>query len=84
MYEIIVKQDFDGYFERVARQIASYALAPKFKRIIVTAGPYRSDALTVNKVKDDPEAINLDFYSAIRNGFGQLTETDLREAAKLI
>ena len=82
--DIIVKSDFDGYFEHLARQIVSFADAPKYKRVIVTAGPYRPNALSINRVKDDPDAINLDFYSAIRNGFGSLSETDLVEAAKLI
>lgn len=82
--DIIIKSDFDGYFERLTRQIVSLAQSPKAKRVIVTAGPYRCDALTVNKVKDDPDAVNLDFYSAIRNGFGSLSQEDLIQAAKLI
>lgn len=82
--DIIVQSDFDGYFEQLARRIISLAVAPKFKRVIVTAGPYRPHALTVNLVEDDPEAVNLDFYSAICGGFGSLSEDDLVEAAKLI
>jgi hypothetical protein len=79
---ICVESDYGGYFEAIARKIVSLAPNPKYKRMIVTAGPYRLYALTVDKVDD--ETVQLDFYSAIRAGFGSLSENDLIEAAKLI
>ena len=82
MPQIIVKSDYDGYFESLARKILGYAENPKYKFIEVTAGPYRADALSVRRVDDT--TVQLDFYSAIRNGFGSLSENDLVEAAKLI
>ncbi len=83
---IEVKTDFDGYFERLTKKIVEIATEMnkpfRFERIEVTAGPYRCDALTINRV--DEKTVNMDYYSAIRTGFGRLTEEDLQEAAKLL
>lgn len=85
---LVVKSDYNGYFEGLARKIISLAEQAghefKYKTVIVTAGPYRSDAMTVNKVPEDETAVRIDFYSALRNGFGSLEEGDLARAGLLL
>jgi hypothetical protein len=86
MPEIIVEVDFDGYFENLTRQIIARARSNghefKFKKVTVTAGPWRSVACSVNKV--DNNTVNLDFYSALRTGFGIITDDDLAGIGKLL
>ena len=79
MPEIIVEIDYDGYFERLTRQIVEQAQHNGhkfvFNKIIVNAGPWRSVACSVDKVDDN--TVRLSYYAAIRRGFGQLTDDDL-------
>lgn len=83
--EIVVESDYDGYFAKVVDQLvathARYDGAFNHSRIVVTAGPYRPYAVQFEK---DGDTIRLDFYAAIRNGFGQLSGSDLRELARLL
>lgn len=79
---VIVVSDYDGYFEGLTRKIISLVENPKYKNVRVTAGPFRPHALTVNY--EDKDTVNFDFYSAIRNGFGSLSEADMYCAAKLL
>lgn len=80
--KLIVEQDYDGYFERLTKQIVGYVRNPKYKEVVVTSGPYRLDAVSVYKISDD--AVRLDYYAALRKGFGTLTEQNMRDVAKLL
>jgi len=80
--EIAVLTDYDGYFEWLVKSWVDKKEEQKtpFKhsKIMITAGPYRSEAVTAEKGIDG-NTIHLDFYSALRTGFGQLTEKDVQE-----
>lgn len=70
--ELEVKQDFDGYFENLVKQAIDVKKSKgekfRWKKIIITAGPYRDYDM---HGKRTPEGdLNIDFYSAVRNGFG--------------
>jgi hypothetical protein len=86
MPQIIVEMDYDGYFERLGRRIVELAEntgKPLWcETVVITAGPYRTYALDVSR--RDPSTAHLDFYSAIRKGYGSLPEADLQRAADLL
>ena len=83
--ELVVNSDYDRYFERlvdgwIQRKRASGEPFGHDK-IVVTAGPYRPDAVTAQS-KDG--RLSLDFYSALRTGFGSLSEADIEGIIKLL
>jgi hypothetical protein len=84
--EVVVLHDFDGYFEHLTRRILARAdalgHALRYKVVQVDAAPYRGDGLRVVEV--DPDTVRLDFYSALRKGFGSLSAQDLDDAARLL
>lgn len=84
--EIVVESDFDGYFERLTRKIVDDAAERghefKHKKAVVSAGPWRAQALRV--VSLDAETVSVDYYSALRTGFGALSEDDTRAAGELL
>lgn len=72
--KITVGSDFDGYFERLVRRLVECKLgAFKHSEVIITAGPWRPYAV---QYRSEGEVLRLDFYAALRNGFGELTEED--------
>lgn len=77
--EITVKSDFDGYFEKLVRgwvkQLRDEDKRLRHKRIVIEAGAYRSSAVATKS--DGIDTLSLDFYSAIRNGFGGLSDADV-------
>jgi hypothetical protein len=85
--EVVVVRDYDGYFERLTRHILARAVAighvVKHKRVLVDAGPWRANALSVHEI-DGGMSVRLDFYSALRTGFGSLSAQDLDDAARLL
>lgn len=74
--EIIVLQDYDGYFEGWYESMRLYGLQPKCEKVIITAGPYRSNAV-ICEPSNDGKTLEIDFYSALRNGFGGLSTEDV-------
>ena len=84
--EVMVEHDFDGYFEHLTRRILARAdalgHALKYRRVVVDAGPWRADALSVIHV--DADTVRLEYYSALRKGFGSLSAEDLDAAARLL
>jgi len=78
---IIVEKDYDGYFESLVRSwIKQHKEAGnKFlhKTLRIVSGPYRSSAVTMRS--DGESRMTLDFYSAIRSGFGELTDEDVQD-----
>lgn len=71
MINLIIKSDYDGFFEawssRVKEELEKKSST--IKEIVVTAGPYRSYGMTY-ELNQDKTRLELDFYSAVRNGFG--------------
>ena len=82
---IEVESDYDGFFESlVSRWIDRKEAAGKeFKHSVVgiSAGPWRSYAVSYS-AKDD--RIHLDFYSAVRTGFGDLSSADVEAIIDLL
>jgi len=80
-----VLSDYDRYFERL---VDSWVMKKReagetFNHtvIVVTAGPYRESAVSYES-KDG--ILHLDFYSALRTGFGHLSQEDIQEIIKLL
>ena len=73
MPTITIEQDYDGYFETLVRKWCEKKLSNgqtlKHAAIVVDSGPYRSSALSY---RSEGDTLYLDFYSAIRVGFGKL------------
>ena len=80
--EITVINDYDGYFRGWAVSLAAEleTLNSNIKEIIVNSGPYRSYGM---KYIVDDGVVWLDFYSAVRNGFGSIGCTT-KELAKTL
>lgn len=73
---ICVKKDYDGYFTGlVLSWCKSKTTEFKSKAIILSAGPYRPDA--VSCYHDHEGRLHIDFYAAIRAGFGGLSTEDV-------
>lgn len=77
---VIVIKDYDDFFRREAERIAT-ELPQVGLTINVISGPYRDCDVDVTNSKSNPKNITLDYYSAIRAGFGQLWHD---EVVKLI
>lgn len=83
--QLIILSDYDHYFERL---VEHWILSKereggtfKHKTITVTSGPYRPDALSFQSKGDD---LHLDFYSALRAGFGYLSNEDVEAIKDLL
>jgi hypothetical protein len=73
---IYTKKDYDGYFtELVISWCKKKTTSFKSKAIYVTAGPFRLD--TVTCYHDKRGNLHIDFYSAIRSGFGALSKEEI-------
>ena len=70
-----VLRDYDGYFEREAKSIAA-ELPQLGYEITVYAGPYASADVSYS-VNNEKKQINLEYYSAVRVGFGRLWHDDV-------
>lgn len=74
--KLTVISDYDGFFESLVRRwLAELRTPPKHREILISAGPYRAQAVEVLESKDK-QSIHLDFYSALRAGFGSLSDLD--------
>lgn len=84
--EVVVEEDYDGYFESfvkglIARKAERRTQEFKHFKIVITAGPWRPYAVMWEE-KDD--GLYLDFYSALRRGFGSLSSEEVDELTKLL
>jgi predicted SpoU family rRNA methylase len=80
--DLLVESDYDGYFEAiVAAWIEQHEGPFTHQRIVVTAGPWRSAAVSFEK---DGTTLHLDFYSALRAGFGGLSSEDVRQLVAML
>ncbi len=81
---VVVVNDFDGFFEKWSNELAEELEKTNQKTIhtiSVTSGPYRSSALTYQLT--DTGVLKLDFYSAVRSGFGSVGVTQKKFAQLL-
>lgn len=74
--KITVLNDYNGYFERLVRRWLKECPSGR-SEIVISASPYRSCAVSCRV--DQENVLHLDFYSAIRNGFGSLSKHDVDE-----
>lgn len=83
--KIIIKKDFDGYFKKLVEGWVEQKVASgkKFnnKEIVVIGVPRMLSAITY---KQEDQRITLCFYSALRSGFGLLTEQEIKEVIALL
>lgn len=72
--EIKIVRDYDDYFSDWAKKLRDELtkLDVPIKCISVEAGPYRSYGMKYNIEGD---TLSLDFYSGVRNGFGNIGVT---------
>jgi hypothetical protein len=80
--QIIVERDYDRFFERWATRLAEElaSIGSTIHTIRVDSGPYRSYGIQ-HILKDN--VLELDFYSAVRNGFGSIGISPAELAAEL-
>jgi len=77
---IETKSDYDNYFTAMVQNWCEQKITPfKSKTIEITAGPYRMNAVTA---KRNGSILQLDFYSALRNGSGKLGNNEVEEIIK--
>lgn len=82
--KITIDSDYDGFFENLVRQwIDELNHPPIHNHIVISAGPYRSQAVALYESKDK-QRITIDFYSALRNGFGELSQLDINRIKEMI
>ena len=80
--QVVVKSDYGGYFEQLVRSWLEKKGGPSRHDVIeVSAGPYRASAVTY---KTDGRTLKLDFYSALRTGFGSLSTQDVADLTSLL
>jgi hypothetical protein len=88
--ELRVDSDYDRYFESLVdkwideKRVAGGTF--RHEQVRVTAGPYRSSAVSFRSftLEDGKKIIHLDFYSALRSGFGSLSAQDIVEIKELL
>lgn len=76
--ELRVHNDYDRYFQRLVdswiQRKCEEGRVFAHTAVVVTAGPWRPDAVTTRSAGG---VLFLDFYSAIRTGFGRLSAEDV-------
>lgn len=77
--------DYDGAFEGMVQHWIEEKEKDgkefKHKRIKINSGPYRSYAV---QYEIEGDCIAFDFYSALRNGFGSLSEYEVEQLIDLL
>lgn len=77
MPEVVVVMDFDGYFEAMVRGMVKDKIAAgqqfKHARIEVEGVPFLMSAA---EYRSSGGTIRLQFYPALRTGFGSLSDED--------
>lgn len=83
--EVVVESDYDNYFFNkvngwVETKIQS---GEEFKhyRIVITAGPYRAYAVGT---KSADGVLQFDFYSALRSGFGSISDEEIDQLITML
>ena len=82
---IKVEQDYEGCFEGMVRSWIKLKeeSGEEFlsEEIVITAGPWRPYAVTTKR-KD--KTLHIDFYSALRVGFGALSQSEVKEIIRCL
>lgn len=66
-----IEKDFDNYFGTiVCNEIIPNLTTNKITWIILSSGPYRNYDVDINWIDKEKELIHIDYYSAVRVGFG--------------
>lgn len=73
---IKVESDFDGYFEHRVRAVLSKVLNCPWEEIYISAGPWRLYGMSASH---RGKVLYLDFYSALRTGFGSLEDEEIQQ-----
>jgi hypothetical protein len=74
---LIIISDYDGYFEALVRRwYERKQTQSERETVYISAGPYRATAVTA-RVSEDGRCLSLDFYSALRTGFGGLSSVEV-------
>lgn len=74
--DLEIIRDYDGYFEQIAlRLIADHQGPFRSSKVTVNAGPYRPYAVAY-EWDEESKTMHLDFYSALRRGFGSLGDAE--------
>jgi hypothetical protein len=81
--QIVVESDYDGYFESLVRRLLAEVPEPKVEKVTISAGPWRSYGVQY-ELSEDKKELHLDFYSALRRGFGSLSQSDLEGIKALL
>jgi hypothetical protein len=82
--ELILEKDSDQYFKvlvtRWCNRKKGKNLPFKHKRIIISSGPKRLSAVRLQSLSN--KTLHIDFYSALRSGFGYLSEDEVTNIIK--
>ena len=79
--DVHVETDYDGYFERLVRSWIARVAHPKHRRVLISAGPWRPYAV---KYTSSGSTLHLDFYAALRSGFGELSKQDVADILQVL
>ena len=63
---ITVLRDYDGFFERITKEIMSEVNNTKIKEVQIDSGPWRAYEISYS-FKEKTGVLYLDWYSACRN-----------------
>lgn len=75
--EYRLRDDFKSYFKNRVENIVSKLTNEDVKLIVVTAGPYRPYGAAISWIDPFNGIINIDWYSALRTGFGNVTDDEI-------
>lgn len=86
--EIKILSDFDGYFKTMVESLIDKKVKAgkefKHKTIEVSAGPFRAYAVMALESREDNSVMKLDFYSALRKGFGEISEAEIDQIVEML
>ena len=81
--KLTIENDYDGFFKEWTKELVKLLKAKKsaITEVVVSAGPYRNYGMAY-EIKGT--TLELDFYSAVRNGFGGIGCTQEEFATQLV
>lgn len=81
--EVVVNSDYEGYFENLVRSWIDKHQGPFAHRTIsISSGPWRAYAVKYEKMPED--RLHLDFYSAVRAGFGSISQAEVDQIIAML
>lgn len=82
---IKTEKDYENYFTDWVQEWCNEKQKSgepfKHNLIVITAGPYRPSAVTY---KSEGDTLHLDFYSALRRGFGEISNEEVQELKAIL